>query len=87
MSPAQQENPPKAPEDPVRAVLEEFVEAVEATGGVNRHDAITVAPCADESWTDLGDIYLKACEALGREPVIDEGEYEEDEEGKADEAE
>jgi hypothetical protein len=52
----------------LRAVLEKFVEDVEATGGVAvRHVAITY-PLAAEDWTDLASTYLQACAVLGREP-------------------
>lgn len=50
-----------------RALLE-FIEAIEATGGVRRDPEGFYAPVADEEWTDLGEAYLTACAALGRKP-------------------
>jgi len=46
-----------------------FVEAIDATGGVV-YDGQHHAPVADEEWIDLGEAYLKACLALGREAKV-----------------
>jgi hypothetical protein len=52
----------------LRKALENFVDCVDATGGIVADDDGNVAPRADEDWTDLGDAYLEACKALGRKP-------------------
>lgn len=52
-----------------KKALENFVQCVEATGGVVRDKKGYVAPVADQDWIDLGDSYLLACQALGRTPV------------------
>jgi hypothetical protein len=54
--------------------LLEFVEAIEATGGVTRDDSGLYAPVADQEWVDLGEAYINACAALGVKPVIAEAE-------------
>lgn len=54
--------------DPIRDALEEFVDAVNATGGVTVVKNVVV-PIGDTDWTDLGHAYLRACLALGIDPV------------------
>ena len=56
--------------------LTEFVEAIEATGGVAKDDSGLLAPVADPEWVDLGEAYASACRAIGREPVIAEPDEE-----------
>jgi hypothetical protein len=63
----------------IKKALEAFVEAVEATGGGVRDEMGIVSPVADPEWTDLGDAYVAACEALGRKPKIAEADEELDE--------
>lgn len=61
----------------MRRALIEFVKTINATGGVVLFNDGNVAPAGDTEWTDLGDAYLSACAALGREPkVIRRSEYE-----------
>lgn len=45
-----------------------FVDTINVTGGLVINDDGNEAPAADESWTDLADAYLRACEALGVKP-------------------
>lgn len=54
--------------DEIRRALEEFVETIDATGGVTESDEGFTVPVADEDWIDLGEAYVKACLALGVEP-------------------
>ena len=54
--------------------LESFIGAIEATGGVFVDPKGYPCPVADPDWIDLGEAYLKACRALGREPVQADGE-------------
>jgi hypothetical protein len=61
-------------DDNLRAVLREFVSTIDATGGVMRLPSGLAAPVADEDWIDLGEVYLKACRALGCEPRLSEDE-------------
>lgn len=57
-------------EDPIKEALEEFVGDIESTGGVMLSRTGKPRPEADPEWTDLGETYLKACKALGREPDV-----------------
>lgn len=68
---------------PVHAALDEFIETVRVTGGVehNRHVerpghhvVNSYSPFADPEWTDLGAAYVQACEAMGYEALIVKGE-------------
>ena len=52
----------------IAAALRQFVDTVNATGGLVVNDAGETAPAADEDWIDLADAYLAACEALSVEP-------------------
>lgn len=55
-----------------KKALQQFVEAINATGGVAKEEETGLyAPVADASWIDLGEAYLDACKALGVEPVKD----------------
>lgn len=56
-----------APEQVARIhmALLSFLETVEATGGV---DPDTMGPVAAPTWTDLGEAYVEACDALGHSP-------------------
>jgi hypothetical protein len=51
--------------------LEEFVDTVNATGGVFTDRKGLVCPKGDEEWCDLGTAYLKACTVLKRKPKLD----------------
>jgi hypothetical protein len=53
--------------------LTEFVQSIEATGGVISTPKGHV-PTADEDWLDLGEAYMAACAVLGRKPVIQKTE-------------
>lgn len=55
--------------DKKTAALEDFVRTIEVTGGIVKKRDGTVAPAGDEDWIDLGDCYLRACDALGQQPV------------------
>jgi hypothetical protein len=58
-------------EDRVREALEalrEFVSDINVTGGVVENPDGTYSPAADEDWVDLGQTYMRACEALGLTP-------------------
>ena len=52
--------------------LEAFVETINATGGVLMVDGKLDGCAGDEEWLDLADAYMTACNALGRDPVIQE---------------
>jgi hypothetical protein len=60
--------------DPVRAALDDFIETIEAVGGCFRNEGGVFAPAGDPDWTDLGDAYVRACNAIGRIPQIDRTE-------------
>jgi hypothetical protein len=59
-----------------KAALEEFVSAIEVTGGVKAdpEGSGLHVPVGDEEWVDLGEAYLKACAALGRKPKVEQDE-------------
>jgi len=57
----------------LEAVLKDFVQAVDATGGVVEDGKGCYEPVADRDWIDIGNVYIRACDALGREPIIVEG--------------
>lgn len=57
-----------------QAALKAFVDAIDATGGVVEFENGEIVPAVDEEWLDLGDAYMQACDALGVEPKIEEGE-------------
>lgn len=59
------------------SALTKFCETIEITGGVRRTRKGHYEPVGDPSWIDLGDAYIEACGALGREPSIDACECEE----------
>jgi hypothetical protein len=52
----------------LRQALEEFVVAIDTTGGIKRDRKGYPVPAIDEEWIDLADAYLTACQALGRKP-------------------
>lgn len=54
----------------MKAALLEFVQAIEATGGVVMDEQGYVTLVVDEDWIDLGEAYLSACKALRREPNV-----------------
>jgi hypothetical protein len=73
----------------MRAALESFIRTVESTGGCIRPAQRTTnlageeivesegglpVPAGDQDWVDLGDCYLEACRALGREPMVRDGD-------------
>jgi hypothetical protein len=63
--------------------LRDFVLTVEVTGGIftDVEAGGVVAPYADPDWCDVGEAYLLACTALGRQPRWDrEKEHANDEE-------
>lgn len=51
--------------------LTALCDTIESTGGLVRGDSGLLAPAGDEDWIDLGEAYVLACRALGREPMID----------------
>lgn len=57
-----------------KKALEEFVNTVDATGGIVRDPKGLYAPVESDEWFDLGNAYIMACKALGRDPYVpDEG--------------
>jgi hypothetical protein len=53
----------------LEAVLKEFCDDIDATGGV-LFNGLVYRPVGDEEWTDLAATYMRACELLGREPKV-----------------
>jgi hypothetical protein len=47
-----------------KETLTQFVDTIDATGGVVEVEDGHTAPVADEEWIDLGEVYLTAKEAL-----------------------
>jgi len=58
----------------LEAAVKEFVQTIDATGGVVEDGKGNYEPVADREWIDLGHAYVRACDALGREPIIVKGE-------------
>jgi hypothetical protein len=59
--------------DVLKAALTEFVDAVDSTGGLTDDSAADgVGPAADPRWTDLAAVYVGACDALGKTPLMDD---------------
>lgn len=58
------------PADTRTAAMESFIDTIESTGGVTRNAKGLYEPGGDPGWIDLGDSYIAACKALGREPKI-----------------
>lgn len=48
----------------MKSALEQFVEAINATGGITEDGDGYTVPVADEEWIDLGDAYVSATMAL-----------------------
>jgi hypothetical protein len=59
-------------------ILAEFVRDINETGGVIRDCKGWHAPAIDLEWIDLGETYLKACDALGLKPKIASNEEDKD---------
>jgi hypothetical protein len=57
-------------------VLRQFVRNIEVTGGVVLIRGRPY-PLGEQEWADLADTYMKACEVLGVEPIVNEGSGEE----------
>lgn len=53
-----------------RAVVA-LVESIESTGGLIYDDDRVLVPYADQEWSDIADVYLEACKAIGRKPMIE----------------
>ena len=66
------------PEGLEKAVMD-FVETVEATGGVIHYADDSYGPICDTDWLDLGLAYVRCCRALGRKPKINWDEDDLDE--------
>lgn len=48
----------------VLKALTDFVNAIDATGGVEKDEQGFMVPVADPEWIDLGEAYLEAKKAL-----------------------
>jgi len=64
--------------DKISKALMSFVSTVESTGGVVQREDGLHYPVADEEWIDVGEAYLEACEALGRDPKVERYTLEEE---------
>jgi hypothetical protein len=53
----------------LRAALEMFTEAIEASGGCVVDEFGNAHPAADPKWTDVGAAYIVACDTLGVIPL------------------
>jgi hypothetical protein len=62
-----------------KTILQALAHTIEAKGGLVMNCDGDYAPVADEDWTDLAEVYLQACEALHRRPMI-QGELDCDDE-------
>jgi len=55
-------------------VLADLCDTIDAAGGLEHADDDDVngrlVPVGDPDWIDLAEVYLAACDVLGREPLI-----------------
>jgi len=67
--------PPGSPAEALamRNALVEFCQTIENTGGVVRDSKGRVWPVGDPNWLDLGFAYMRACLALSRKPMCENG--------------
>lgn len=72
--------------DDIREALTEFVDAVDACGGVARTRDGLHEPLGDREWVDLGEAYMNACAALGRpaQVIVDDEEDDDDDDDEDD---
>jgi hypothetical protein len=61
-------------------VADGLIELINATGGITRVGVEIYAPVADPDWTDLGALYIAACAEKCEEPLLDVGDFFEDQE-------
>jgi len=52
----------------MRAVLEDFIDDINDTGGVSIDRMGLARPMGDPDWIDLGQTYLRACGVLSIKP-------------------
>ena len=52
----------------LEAVLNDFIDVIDAAGGIYRDRNNNPCPVGDPAWSDLGDTYLRACRVLNWEP-------------------
>lgn len=54
-----------------KAILQGFITTIDRTGGVVENVNGTFEPvAADREWTDLGELYMLACEVLDLSPIV-----------------
>jgi hypothetical protein len=60
-------------------ILRALVKAVDVTGGLvaDPYNKNVLVPEADHEWSDIADIYLRACALLGAKPLVQETAEEE----------
>ena len=61
----------------MRSVLMQFVDCIDATGGVVMLPDGVDGCVGDPEWLDLAQAYMAACELLKREPIIQEADEDE----------
>jgi hypothetical protein len=52
----------------LESALRQFIDTINATGGVIRGTYGVYVPAADPEWLDLGAAYVDACKVLGVDP-------------------
>ena len=62
----------------LRAVVDELISDIEATGGIVFDIEDTPCPLGAPEWSDLGTTYLHACRAIERHPLISDRNEDED---------
>lgn len=67
-----EEGPDALHADLAHLALVELVKTINFTGGLTKNDSGEYVPAVDEDWVDLGNAYLRACEALGIQPKCPE---------------
>lgn len=66
-------------------ILMEFINDIDAAGGITVNSDGVEAPVGDPNWTDLAQTYRKACEAMNKQPLVANLEDDDDEDDDDDE--
>ncbi len=57
-------------DDGLKKLVLELIDCIDSTGGVIRNPKGLHEPVADPMWIDIGELYIKACNATGKKPEV-----------------